>query len=236
MVLGTIQKQLSDSKTYSRIAHCVPARQGTTENIETNEHTIWFDWDCGNIEHVNTIRAQGIIWFEKSRINGMYVRKVLSDEIQEQIPDYPQFNEQISTLVYYDTRPIHIINSGKGFKVGDKYPVMANGKQVEVFISETGEKLPLEITVTNISNIDGSLKGYELNTERGYTEFDNDTLVIQFGNLKGYEATVEIISTPWTNDVYQESLEATAVLYPKYLQPYMNETVFSAKSIMINVI
>jgi len=235
MVLGTIQKQLSDTKTYSRIAHCVPARQGTTENVETKEHTIWFDNECGYLEHVETLRAQLTIWFLRNCIDNSKLKKVLSDEIQEQIPDYPQYNEQISGLVYYDTRPLHILNSGKGFKVGDKFPVIKDGKQVEIFINEAGEKLPLEIEVTGVSNVDGSLKSFILNTEKGYTEFDNDTLVVQFGNIEQFKANVEIKSIPWTIDTLQETLSANEVLNPKYLNPYEIDTVFKAKRIAINV-
>ena len=235
MVLGTIQKQLSDTKTYTRIAHCVPARQGTIENIETKDYTIWFDTECGNLEKIKDLRAQTTIWFTRNCINKDKIRRIFADEIQEQVLDYPQYNEQISELVYYDTRSIHIVNSGKGFNIGDRFPVIKDGKRVEVFINEKGDKIPLEIEVLSVSNIDGSLKSYKLNIEKGYTEFDNDTLVVQFGNIEQFKATVELISVPWTADVLQETLNTSEISNPKYLTPYTMETVFVAKRVAINV-
>ena len=117
----------------------------------------------------------------------------------------------------------------------NNFPVIKDGKQVEIFINEAGEKLPLEIEVTGVSNVDGSLKSFILNTEKGYTEFDDDTLVVQFGNIEQFKANVEIKSIPWTIDTLQETLSANEVLNPKYLNPYEIDTVFKAKRIAINV-
>ena len=62
-VLGTQMKQLSGSKTYTRVANCVPSRKDTFISANTCLATIWFDHEQFYLEKSRDIRAQGNIWF-----------------------------------------------------------------------------------------------------------------------------------------------------------------------------
>lgn len=109
VVLGTVQKQLSGSKTYTRIANCVPARQSLFDSSNPSIGTIWFDYNVDNYINYNDIRAQGILWFLRSGVNMSKVSKVYQDAVQEQMLDQIGYDEQIFTLLYYDDRAKNII-------------------------------------------------------------------------------------------------------------------------------
>ena len=89
-----LMKQLSDSKTYSRVANCSPARKSSFDNIETTLHTIWFDWYCNNLNKKTNIKAQGIIWFEHCLLPLGSVKKVIRlDDLYEELTNDSEYCE-----------------------------------------------------------------------------------------------------------------------------------------------
>lgn len=237
-VLGTVQKQLSDSKTYSRIANCVPSRQSLYNNIETALGTFWFDWnkDC-ILNNYNNIRAQGTIWFLRNGIDNSKIKKIIQDGIWEQVPEYPQYFEQVESLMYYDSRPEHILQSTGGFNVNDTFELLdAAGNIIYIITNEDkDEKEPLELTVTKVSDI-GEILEYKLNIERGYTMFGKEGILDVIIQKEEAKATIELVSIPWVGENLQETLGAVEILAPKYIQPYQLDAVFSAKSLAISVL
>lgn len=239
-VLSTEVKQLSDSKTYSRIANCVPARQGTFNNIETALGTIWFDYGTDDLViHKDTdLRAQGIIWFIRNAIDNTKIKKIIHDEIWEQIPDYPQYFEQVELMMYYDDRPRHIVSGGSGFIVGEEFELKdPDGNTIFIDLTEHGEDVvPLILTVKKVSE-SGAIEEYKLNTNRGYTKFGRDgNLTVEIGNDNQEKAVIELVSIEWSGDLIQEVLNSAEIIQPKYLKPEENITVFSAKGIAISVL
>ena len=97
-VLGTVRKQLSNGKTYSNIANCVPARQGTIDTSSLgNIHTIWFDENVDQyaVTINKDIRAQGTIWFINKPVARDKSIRAIETTIWEQVPEYPIIDEEI---------------------------------------------------------------------------------------------------------------------------------------------
>lgn len=234
VVLGTVQKQLSGSKTYTRIANCVPARQSLFDSSNPSIGTIWFDYNVDDYVSRNDIRAQGIIWFLRSGINMSKVSKVYQDAIQEQIPDYPSYDEQIFTLLYYDDRAKNIINGGSGFNVGDSFELLDNYDQpIEILTNiNDDQSIVLSMTVLEVDE-NGSITKYKLNTNKGYTELgDRDEGLVV--NIR--DASIKLVYTTWTEDLYQETIETPVISKPKYINAYRMETVFTSKKITVSVL
>lgn len=83
-VLSTEMKQLSSSKTYSRVAYCVPARQSIhrTSEFEEAYGILYFDINpIENINVINTLRAQTKIFFNIHPVS--FKRNARYEEIQE---------------------------------------------------------------------------------------------------------------------------------------------------------
>ena len=237
-VLGTVMKQLSDSKTYSRIANCVPSRQSLYNNIETALGTIWFDWnkDC-KLDNYNNIRAQGTIWFLRNGIDQTKVKKIIQDGIWEQVPEYPQYFEQVESLMYYDSRSQHIIESTGEFNIGDEFELLDEAGEVIYIVTdeEKSTKEQLYLTITKVSDV-GEILEFKLNIERGYTMFGKDGIIDVRIQKEEAEATIELVSIPWVGENLQETLEAVEILAPKYIHPYKLDVVFSAKPLAISVL
>lgn len=239
-VLSTEVKQLSDSKTYSRVAKCVPARRDLYNNIETAQGTIWFDYGIDDliIDKDTDLRAWGIIWFPRTVIDNTKIKKIIHDEIWEQTPDYPQFFEQVELMMYYDDRSLHIIHEGAGFSVGDEFELKDdNDNPIFIDITEHGEEVvPLTLTVTDVTEY-GGIKSYKLNTNRGYTKFGKEgKLLVSVGTDIQEKATIELVSLEWNGDLLQEVLSSAEILQPKYMKPLEIITVFSAKNPAISVL
>lgn len=239
-VLSTEVKQLSDSKTYSRVAKCVPARRDLYNNIETAQGTIWFDYGTDDliINKDTDLRAWGIIWFPRTVIDNTKIKKIIHDEIWEQTPDYPQFFEQVELMMYYDDRSLHIIHGGAGFSIGDEFELKDNnGNPIFIDITEHGEEVvPLTLIVTDVTEY-GGIKSYKLNTNRGYTKFGREgKLLVNIGTDIQEKATIELVSLEWNGDLLQEVLSSAEILQPKYMKPLEIITVFSAKNPAISVL
>jgi len=239
-VLSTEVKQLSDSKTYSRVAKCVPARRDLYNNIETAQGTIWFDYGIDDliIDKDTNLRAWGIIWFPRTVIDNTKIKKIIHDEIWEQTPDYPQFFEQVELMMYYDDRSLHIVHEGAGFSVGDEFELKDdNDNPIFIDITEHGEEVvPLTLTVTDVTEY-GGIKSYKLNTNRGYTKFGREgKLLVNIGTDIQEKATIELVSLEWNGDLLQEVLSSAEILQPKYMKPLEIITVFSAKNPAISVL
>ena len=239
-VLSTEVKQLSDSKTYSRVAKCVPARRDLYNNIETAQGTIWFDYGTDDliIDKDTNLRAWGIIWFPRTVIDNTKIKKIIHDEIWEQTPDYPQFFEQVELMMYYDDRSLHIIHEGAGFSVGDEFELKDNNDNpIFIDITEHGEEVvPLTLIVTDVTEY-GGIKSYKLNTNRGYTKFGREgKLLVNIGTDIQEKATIELVSLEWNGDLLQEVLSSAEILQPKYMKPLEIITVFSAKNPAISVL
>lgn len=80
VVLGTVMKQLSGSKTYTRIARCVPSRQVLVNSANTYEGEFWFEGKQKAPILTGDIRAQGTVWFVNTPISSVRVCEFVDDE------------------------------------------------------------------------------------------------------------------------------------------------------------
>lgn len=236
-VLGTIAKQLSGSKTYTRIASCVPARQGTIRPTDpiTTENIIWFDHNLGIINKIENLRAQGTIWFLRNVINKYGISKIYQDAIQEQVPENPEINEHIFGLMFYDSRPKYILQAGTRYEINKEYPLLdENNQQIQVLINDvTGEYLPLSIIVKDIDN-NGGITEFEFNTNQGYTDFE-DKIKAKVGDNK-IPATIFLRSLPWKDEIYQETIKPSQIRNLKYIKPNKLEMYMQAKGIIASIL
>ena len=243
MVLGTVQKQLSGGKTYSNIANCVPARQGTVDTSTVDGggvNTIWFDQELDQFcfEKIKTIRAQGTIWFVNQPIDRTNSIRSIENAIWDQVPEYPVIDEEIRPLVYYDARPKHIIDSGVGFIRGEEFYIHDDaGNQIYIDLTEdASEKVPLILTVDDV-DARGGILSYKLNVERGYTAFSQTgDLEITLEKVKDFPAVINLVSILATSASYEESLEAEIIEKPKYFAPYVCNCALVGKKVSISVL
>lgn len=95
-VLSTEMKQLSGSKTYTRIAYCVPARQAIHRTTEFENLYGIFYFTINNVDNTlnSSLRAQTRFYFN---IRPVSFRKGMNyEEIQENLNDY---GEEIQELL-----------------------------------------------------------------------------------------------------------------------------------------
>lgn len=238
-VLGTQMKQLSGSKTYSRVANCVPSRQGSMDSGELSKGTIWFDYTVNNnFEYFTDIRAFGRIWFLGGHIldtTGINViRKALILEQGGII--YPEYDEDHSILMYYDTRPVNIIDSGVGFMPGDFFELKDKEGQQIYIIVKGGAKVPLTLTVTKVDKETGAIQGFDLNLTEGYTIFGpSGETFVEIEATEGYPATIRLMSNKYEGSIYDEDVDTPVIKNPRFLIPYRVDTVFSAKKISLEI-
>lgn len=239
-VLGTMQKQLSNGATYSKVANCVPARQTTYDSSNLGgTHTIWFDdyIDENGYDVDKQIRAQGTIWFINKPIDKDYSIRAIEATIFEQIPEFPQINEKIVIPYYYDSRSKHIIDSGIGFKIGEEFDILDDkGNPVYIEINEENDKVPLILTVINVNN-NGGITEFKLNVERGFTLLGTDgDMRIELVKDEDFPAIIDLVTVAAVGDIYEESLEAKIIEKPKYLAPYRMDAVLIGKRVALSVI
>lgn len=238
VVLGTVMKQLSDSKTYSRVANCSPARKSSFENIETELHTIWFDWYTQDIAKKNNIKAQGIIWFEHCLLPlGSVKKAVRLDDIYEVPTNESEYCEYISTLMYYDDRSKYILNSKPCFIVGEEYEVFdENDNKIYIDLNTDKTKEQLKIIITQVDS-DNKILEFKYNIQEGYTTFGKTGEIL--GKIKKDNfivAEIQLVSIDRFSDTYQEDIDNLKSLKPKVLTPYRLDIVFSAKKLAISVL
>jgi len=96
VVLSTEMKQLSGSKTYSRVAYCVPARQSIHRTTEFEELYGIFYFNINPIEYgitINkTLRAHGEFYFVTNPVS---LRKGYYEETQENLIDGSNYQETV---------------------------------------------------------------------------------------------------------------------------------------------
>lgn len=239
VVLSTVMKQLSGGKTYSRIANCVPARQGTYDTGDLNgPNTIWFDYkvDEHGFNKLTDIRAQGTIWFNNIPIDRTQSIRAIKAEIYERLPEFPEIIEQVEIPIFYDTRPKYIIEPGVGFNIGEEYDILDdNGNPVYVQISDKGEKVALVLTVKAVNSL-GGICEFALNVERGFTPLGEDgDMEIELVKDEAFPAKIMLTSIYVGSDLYNEVLSADVITKPKYLVPYRLDAALIAKTISASV-
>ena len=95
-VLSTEMKQLSGSKTYSRVAYCVASRQNVHRIAEFKELYGIFYFDIFDVTDKyldKNIRSQLTWYFDISSVS---IRKVIYENIQETVYDVPETEELLS--------------------------------------------------------------------------------------------------------------------------------------------
>jgi len=241
-VLGTMQKQLSNGSTYSKVANCVPARQTTydTSHIK-GQNIIWFDYNVSEngFSKDNNIRAQGTIWFINKPINRNESVRVIHDTIFEDIQDIPKINtinEHIEVPYYYDTRSKYIIESGIGFEAGEQYDILDdNGNPLYIIIDEEGNREQLILTVSKV-NEHGGITEFELNVEKGFTLLGDDGVMrIELVKDEDFPAVIDLKTNIINGSIYNETIEASVIEKPKYLSPYRMDAVLIGKKVAITV-
>lgn len=238
VVLGTIQKQLSGSKTYTRILNCVPARQNFFTTSTPSVGHIYFNTQ--NIQRIfikNDIRAQGQIWFDRDIIKGFGLQKVYNDSILEDleiVEENPTYQEDTIIPYFYDDRAVNIAFGGKNFSIGDLLPVFdENNNKVQVLINpETNEYKDLMVFVKNVDST-GSVIDFAYNINKGYSDLSNLLLKTDIDNANALFINMNCIT--YIEDNIEETIEPAAIEKPKYFTAYTSETVFKSKKIAVSV-
>lgn len=244
-VLSTQMKQLSDAKTYSRVAWCVPARKETWNITIINQisvpGTILFWYDSIPEEGIiidKTIKASGTIWFSNDE---MPIAHVLTNDVQETPDVLPEVQESVILPYTYDTRSKNIINSGSGFVVGEEYNVLdaVGGENILVTVQENGIPVPLKIKVLDIDKETGALKAFTYNYTKGYSDFSGDYAqdVYVTSTSTTYSAKINLVAfnTHIENNV-QEDVLPGVILKPKYVFGCRLNALFEAKNTAISVL
>lgn len=241
-VLGTQMKQLSDSKTYSRVANCVPSRQTTFDSLNAEYlGTIWFDWFLGELIK-KKLRAQGIIWFyDRFITKGGLIKKHAVDEIQE-VPEYHViYLESINVELEYLNAPEYILKSSNGFKVGDEIPLyLKDGEEFSpllIAVNEDGTTVQMTAKVQAVDDV-GKITKYALVPHSGYSKLNDEDELIAYG-ITPYEKEVKlkIVSARiGPKDLQETIVGQVSEEKVKYLTPYMMETRFVAKKVPVSVL
>lgn len=242
-VLGTQMKQLSDSKTYSRVANCVPSRQTTFDSLNAEYlGTIWFDWLVRE-SLKEKLRAHGIIWFyERFITKGGVVKLQTIDEIQE-VPEYHIiYLESINQQQDYLNAPEYIIASHTGFKVGEEVPLYiedeeGNRSPLMIAIDENNTTVQMQLRVQAVNN-EGKVTKYALLPSQGYSKLsDTNELVVKGITQDNNQIIVKVTSVQTGPKELQETImseQRDETL--KYIAPYAMETRFVAKKVAISVL
>lgn len=241
-VLGTQMKQLSDSKTYSRVANCVPSRQTTFDSLDsTYLGTIWFDWYLGNILKAN-LRAQGIIWFYNRYLTkGGLIKKYDIANIQEVPEELITYLESISARQEYLYAPEYIVDSTTGFKKGDVVPLYIEEDDmynpVMIDIDESGTFIHMTLTVVEVDQA-GKITKYTLSPHDGYSKLSDTDMLYVIGILNtDTKVAIKLVSVQKGPKEIQEIVGEQEVKdRPKYITPYYMETRFVAKKLAISVL
>ena len=242
-VLGTQMKQLSNSKTYSRVANCVPSRQTTFDSLNAEYlGTIWFDWYIHEVIK-EKLRAGGIIWFyDKFVAKGSLIKKYVVDEIQE-VPEHPIiYLESLNVAMGYLTAPEYILDSHTGFKVNDKIPLYiedeeGNKSPLMIAVDEDNTTVQMELVVRAVDEV-GKITKYALTPNKGYSKLSQDDKLVAIGtDTEGKQVLVNLIGVQIAPSELQEVIAQQEIEEkPKYITPYTMETRFIAKKVAISVL
>ena len=242
-VLGTQMKQLSNSKTYSRVANCVPSRQTTVDSLNAEYlGTIWFDWFIHEVIK-EKLRASGIIWFyDKFVAKGGLIKKYVVDEIQEVLEHPVIYLESLNVAMGYLTAPEYILDSHTGFKVEDKVPLYiedeeGNKSPLMIAIDEDNTTVQMELVVRAVDEV-GKITKYALTPNKGYSKLSQDDKLVAIGtDTEGKQVLVNLISVQIAPSELQEVIAQQEIEEkPKYITPYTMETRFIAKKVAISVL
>ena len=242
-VLGTQMKQLSNSKTYSRVANCVPSRQTTFDSLNAEYlGTIWFDWYIHEVVK-EKLRAGGIIWFyDKFVAKGGVIKKYVVDEIQEVLEHPVIYLESLNVAMGYLTAPEYILDSHTGFKVNDKVPLYieneeGNKSPLMIAIDEDNTTVQMELVVRAVDEV-GKITKYALTPNKGYSKLSQDDKLVAIGtDTEGKQVLVNLISVQIAPSELQEVIAQQEIEEkPKYITPYTMETRFIAKKVAISVL
>ena len=241
-VLGTQMKQLSDSKTYSRVANCVPSRQTTFDSLDsTYLGTIWFDWYLGHILKAN-LRAQGTIWFYNRYLTkGGLIKRYDIANIQEVPEELITYLESISARQEYLYAPEYIVDSTTGFKKGDVVPLYIEEDDmynpVMIDIDESGTFVHMTLTVVEVDQA-GKITKYTLSPHDGYSKLSDTDMLYVIGILNtDTKVAIKLVSVQKGPKEIQEIVGEQEVKdRPKYITPYYMETRFVAKKLAISVL
>lgn len=241
-VLGTQMKQLSDSKTYSRVANCVPSRQTTFDSLDsTYLGTIWFDWYLRNILK-EKLRAHGTIWFyDRYLIKGGLIKKYDIANIQEVPEELITYLESISTRQEYLYAPEYIVDSTTGFKKGDVVPLYIEDgdmySPVMIDVDESGTFVHMTLTVVEVDQA-GKITKYTLSPHDGYSKLSDTDMLYTIGILGlDKRVVIKLVSVQKGPKEIQEIVSEQEVKEkPKYITPYCMETRFVAKKLAISVL
>ena len=240
VVLGTVQKQLSGSKTYTRILNCVPARQSFFASSTPSVGKIYFDIYNLTLDMYkdSDIRSIGRIWFNNTLVNTEDSFKVFHDEISEELhtpEDVSNYQEDVNIPYFYDESTYNIISKGKGFYIGQEIDLCdSNNNKISVLVDpETKERVDLKIIVKDV-DLRGGIIDFEYNVERVYTIFSN--LIAYTDKNINDSASINIRCEEYEEDIYYESIEKYTPLAPKYFTVYASESVFTSKKIAVSVL
>ena len=242
-VLGTQMKQLSNSKTYSRVANCVPSRQTTFDSLNAEYlGTIWFDWYIHEVVK-EKLRASGIIWFyDKFVAKGGLIKKYIVDEIQEVLEHPVIYLESLNAAMGYLTAPEYILDSHTGFKVEDKVPLYiedeeGNKSPLMIAIDEDNTMIQMELVVRAVDEV-GKITKYALTPNKGYSKLSQDDKLVAIGtDTEGKQVLVSLIGVQIAPSELQEVIAQQEIEEkPKYITPYTMETRFIAKKVAISVL
>jgi len=241
MVLGTQMKQLSDSKTYSRVANCVPARQTTYDSLNsTYLGTIWFDYLLREFTK-QSLRAHGIIWFHDRCVAlGGISKKYIIDEIQEVPADQYQYFEIINTYMQYLNSPDYIHSTSTGFNVGDIVPLYfdESGTRIPVMIAidENGTLEQMSLKVCAIDEL-GKITKYTLLPNAGYSKLNEEEVLEVVGILDNKYISLDLVAVQFGPKELQEVLSQDEIPEKfKHIEPYCMESKFLAKKVAVSVL
>ena len=244
-VLSTQMKQLSDSKTYSRVAFCVPARKETWNITSIKESSLpgiilfWYnDIPEDGIVIDKDLRASGIIWFSNDPIE---VEHVTTNDTQETLDSHEIIQESINLPYTYDVRSKNIENCGSGFIINQELDVYDSigGDRVLIVTEENGIPVPLKLKVLDVDEQTGALKAFTYNYTKGYTDFSGDyseDIYVSSGNST-YVAKIKLIAfnTHLDNNVQEDTLPGT-LSKPKYIEGGTINALFEAKNTAVSVL
>lgn len=102
VVLGTVMKQLSGSKTYSRIARCVPSRQVLVNKATVCSGTFIISGKAGKLVVDDNVRAQGTFVTEHIPVSGFRIYSVLDESGYDESTGGEEIVTNAKKLVPYE--------------------------------------------------------------------------------------------------------------------------------------
>ena len=242
VVLGTQMKQLAGSKTYSRVANCVPARQTTYDSLNAKYlGEIWFKWFIGELIK-EKLRAQGTIWFHDRFITkGGLIKRHVIDEIQEVSESDIIYLESLNVQMEYLNNPKYILDSSTGFTVGERVPLYIEDTSgispLMIAIDENATMVQMQLIVYGTDEV-GKITKYSLTPERGFSKLsDLDKIVVKGIDSNNNQVIIEILGVQTGPKELQEIIGVQDIHETaKYITPYTMETRFVAKKIAVSVL